>query len=118
MSRDVKQQASEQVDAIARRYGLAGRSGGNESVSAFAGRVARVPRTVTTYADDAPHDGALDALAEAVLHVERLQAEYDDAQAGDVALMRARALLVEAGALLETLARVDPHKERRAKARP
>lgn len=106
LSRSVRQQAAEQIDVVGRAFD--DRAGGANSRALFRARVAEVD-DLATHTDDDAGAGACEAVARAVVAVERLQAEHDDVGASDVALTRARALLIEAGALLETLAHVNPH---------
>lgn len=111
LSRPIRQQTIEQVDAVCRRHGLDDRTGGANSRARVRDRLAKLPDLATHDGSDAV-EAACEGLARAVLLVERVQAEHDDASAGDMALTRARVLLIEAAALIETLAHVDPHGDK------
>lgn len=116
MQRDVREQAQQQIAPIARDARCFDRAGGSFSVSALAQRIAQC-EPCATYADDLPAVGACAAVARAIVCTERLRAEYDEAAVDDVALTRARELLVEAGMLLECVAVNTTHAARLSEVR-
>lgn len=64
---------------------------------------------VETHVDDRGLRDACVSIAAAFIATERVRMEHEDAGVGDLALVRAQALITEAGLLLETLTHVDPH---------
>ena len=113
ISRPIKQQAIEQVDVLTRRHRLASDEHTRARVRA---RIASLDEVWTHDNVDAV-EVAAEAVARAVLLVERAQAEHDDAHASDRALTVARVRLVESSLLLEALAHVRPHANKIADVR-
>lgn len=86
--------------------------GGTASLQDLVERVRRQPEADVLAEDDATSDRAADAVAAALVAVEALRVELSLAAAQDLALDRAASLLLEAGALVATVHRMHPFKDR------
>ncbi len=103
--------AVQNVSNASRRERFVDRVGGMSSVMDLAERVGQ-QADAAPLVDDKTADRALDSVAAAIVAVEALRAELAAVDAKDLAIERAADLMLEAGALIATVRRIAPFKDR------
>ncbi len=109
---DVREAGIAEIQRLALKHGLAGRSGGRESVDRALARAEAIADPVETHVDDAALDDAARACAVAFLKTHRAIREHADADCSDRSLNRVAVLLAEALAVLECNAHLNIHRDR------